>query len=345
MEIKNKSLIKNIFYYTVFIILFFFMAFRGINVGTDNQMYSEFYYSIANDSLTIANSTIEIGFSFYWYILSHIGLSYEISQIITSLIIILPFVFFIKKFSKDIFLSIFIYFTLGTYFLGYNGIRQQFALSFILWGIFLFLKYKKILWYVIFSVIAVLFHYSSFIFLLIIPLFYIKIDWRLILIGFLILTVLMLFAEPLINFFSQNSNIFYIDKYINTSYFNKKVQISSFILTIAYLLVLLFLLIFQKYDKQLIQKDNTWMFNFFISAVLIRYCSLFGVFPYLILRYFDYLSWVIIFLMPEILFNIKSKNLKNALKWSGLCCLFMLFVFQIFIFGNGNVWPYYFFFS
>lgn len=344
MEIKNKILIKNIFYYTFFIILFFFMAFRGINVGTDTSMYCEIYYKIANNSISIINPTIEIGFSFYWYILSHIGLSYEFSQIITSLIIILPFMFLIKNYSKDVFLSVFIYFTLGIYFLGFNGIRQQFSLSFIIWGIFLFLKYKKIFLYLIFAVIAIFFHYSSIIFLIIFPLFYIKIDWKIALISFLFFTILMFFAEPIVEIINQSINTIYIDKYIETTYFNKEIHFSSFILTIGYLIVLLFLLILQKYNREVFAKKNYWLFNFFILSVLIRYCSLFGVFPYLILRYFDYFSWSIVLLMPEILSNLQNNKLKTIFKYSGICCLVILFVFQVFVFKNGEVSPYYFFF-
>lgn len=337
-KVYSKKILFNQIYYTIIGLLIFLMAFRSLAVGTDNSTYAYYYNLFCNGELSIVNDKLEIGFSTYFYIFAKINASYMVVQCFTSLIIIIPFVLFINLYSKNKILSVFLYITLANYFSAFNAIRQNMALAILLIGILIYLKNKNIFLYLSFVILAMLFHYTAGIFFIASVLFFIKPTWKKNYYFFTLIGLLFLFAKPFIFFLKENVDIKYIDKYIDTIYFIKTPELKSIMLTLAYIIVLILVIILQK--KKIIEIKSFWMYNFFIVATWFRFCSLFGVFSYLCLRFYEYFNWALILLIPDILSTISNNQLKRIFYYLIIFGGILLMTFQIFIFKNYEIIPY-----
>lgn len=104
------------------------------------------------------------------------------------------------------FLAILIYLSTMVFHICFSGLRQAIAIG-ICCISFLFIKNKKVLPFVLFVLLAWLFHSSSIIFLLAYPLYYFKPSKNIRLISVLILLITFLFRSQIYNFLVSIFNI------------------------------------------------------------------------------------------------------------------------------------------
>lgn len=135
----------------VFLVLFLPMALR-YNVGTDYAAYVNYFYS---PSLLIENS--ELGYYLINIVVQKLELDVQWVFVISSFVILVPVVFFIKK--KDYFYILLIY-NLLFYLESFNLVRQSISLSFVLLALYKFWYNKNVIQYLILVLISVLFHTS-----------------------------------------------------------------------------------------------------------------------------------------------------------------------------------------
>ena len=281
------------------LILIFFGCFRGINVGTDNNSYCDFYNHYANYNGLFCDN-YEIGFLLYIKLLISLGFNYLGFQIITTLFITVVFLVFIKRFCKNIYLGLFFFVTLGFYFSSLNLIRQYISIAIILIGLMLFFKKKDLFYYLFFVVLASLIHFSAVTMLLGILFYYIKNNWKLVVLVFSVLVILMLFAKNLILLLHQSFNISYIEKYIDKGFFSQVVDLKSMLMTFFDLVVVAGVFVYDKNDDKGIK--NGAFFKFFIIGTLFRFLSLFGCFAYLIIRISQIFLWSSIVVFDQLVF-------------------------------------------
>src|SRR5699024_2717968 len=81
--------------------------------------------------------------------------------ILSSLLILGPIFYMVKKISTNPLLSIFIYFTIYLYLQSFNIIRQLIAVSIIFLGLFFLVKKEKPWIYILFVLGAATFHISA----------------------------------------------------------------------------------------------------------------------------------------------------------------------------------------
>lgn len=162
---------KKIFMVLTFLTLVVVAALRKYTVGYDNTQYM-IAYTKASDIENVndfANLRYEYGFTFLLYILNKITDNYQILFILTSIFINYSVMRFIYKKSNNPLVSVLLYVLLNFYFFYTSAMRQAIAIAIILLGLDHIEKkeFKKFIPYLIF---ACLFHMSSLLALLFIPL-------------------------------------------------------------------------------------------------------------------------------------------------------------------------------
>lgn len=106
------------------------------------------------------------GFQITNTILKHLGLSSQSFLMFYSIITNSIYLWFLRKYSTDFWLSIFLFWALGVYIFTAAAIRQCVAIAFALIGIDKFLKNKKFL-FVFWILFASAFHAYAFVFLVV----------------------------------------------------------------------------------------------------------------------------------------------------------------------------------
>lgn len=174
----------------------FFLAFSGgilvalammrdISVGIDLKIYVDFYRKIANypiaDLPHIWNQypeiSKEIGFVFICKILSYISTEPSAFIIATSILTVGGHLCIIYLFSKNYYLSIYIYLMFGIYTDSFNVVRSSIAISILGFALYYLTKKKNIQFFLL-VLVAMLFHRSALCFLIIWPLSKLRINGK-----------------------------------------------------------------------------------------------------------------------------------------------------------------------
>lgn len=167
-ELVCRTYRDKVYIFLVFAPLILFSCLRGEMIGSDTPNYAMYYELISGHVITggfgVAIATrLEPGFIFLIKVLSLITPSPQILIITTSLFFMCSFVRFISKYSIMPWLSAIMFFTL--FFNGsMNVMRQYISIGILLFSFDYILqnKFKKFL---ILVFLAVMFHYTSIVFL------------------------------------------------------------------------------------------------------------------------------------------------------------------------------------
>lgn len=151
-KFKNQQ----IFFINI-LVLSIIAGLRTNNIGTD----TEAYYDLFNWINEGYGEHIEIGWRLLNRFVHAIGGSYNLLLWLVSLLTLFPLYYFFKNNSKNINLCLFIYYSLYAYCNSFNGMRQFLAVSLVFLG-YDFLLQRKIIKYIVFILIAMSFHISSF---------------------------------------------------------------------------------------------------------------------------------------------------------------------------------------
>lgn len=280
---------KNKFWYFIsFIILFALAAFRDLSVGTDAVNYLERYDYVDENADYFSNVFIVRGefFESLLYITGHrLNLSYRtILEIETVIFLCLVFGFFQKRVQKPI-TGVLIFVLLYYYFGFFNIFRNIMAISVVMYG-YLFLeddvskqiRYSKtnkrikktgalqVVGFILITIIGSLIHQSVIVFLLLLPLKYVRLDIKIV----IILSIITLFIGMV--FDASTLLSIYTNLFETTSKYSGYVQNMGSHIVIAPFFELFFMIAFYYfYNKKLDLTNNiyfkAWVFEFlFINA-------------------------------------------------------------------------------
>lgn len=157
MYSKNKWQIILIVF--LFLILFLFSAFR-VDVGTDYKNYEIIFYDYL-DIGDLAVARLEPGFQLTFKIVSFFSDDSRLFFVLTSFLILFFNFWSFLKYSRSVFLSIFLFVTLYYYFNSLNAVRQFLAMSLILCFSTRFISNRNMFKYMVSIVFASLFHTSA----------------------------------------------------------------------------------------------------------------------------------------------------------------------------------------
>ena len=225
---KNKYIICILF-------LFCLAAFRTSIVGNDTKTYIEIFenckYLIQSEA-----SRFEIGYLYYNYVLFKITSEPRILLFVTSAICFLCYGIFMWRYSKSPKLAL-VFFFLIAFGSTMNTMRQCMAICVLLFAVDCIIE-RKYIRFVLIVLFASLFHISAILFLIVLPLSFIRINVKTLTyytIGVLI--AYFMFAELLKIGFSYFSMYEY---YSDGKYFEGDTRLAS-IIKLSFSLIILFI--------------------------------------------------------------------------------------------------------
>ena len=174
----NKDKTKKFMAFIAILPIFLLYVLRYKRVGVDTIGYVNFFESdIRNmtfgEIFNVEALRVEVGYRFYVKLISLITDNYTVYFLFNGIIVFGSIYRFALKYSKNPFLVIYCFITLGTYQFFETGLRQALAISICLFAVD-FIKDKKLVRFVLVVFLASLFHKSAWIFLMAYPLSLIK---------------------------------------------------------------------------------------------------------------------------------------------------------------------------
>lgn len=160
---------------SILLILIALATLRGHSVGADTPTYLE-YYTNAISLKYHLDGLKEFGFYYLIYLLRLVTDNQIVFFLLISFLTYIPLFIFLKKTSKNISLSLFLYIVMGYYTQSFNIIRQSIAMSLILLALY-FLSLRSYKKSIFFYVLATQFHFSAIALAIIYPIRFLKIKF------------------------------------------------------------------------------------------------------------------------------------------------------------------------
>ena len=303
-------------------------------VGTDFFTYEALYRRYCDiPFMQIFSADIEIGF----VLIAKIAYIFNNKQIVFAIYAILTVVFIWlgilnKKEKISISLCFFLYLFLN-FTSSFNGIRQALAVAIVAYS-YKYLCNRKFLKFLIFNIIASMFHTTALFF---IPFYFIfqknankKINICIKTFVILLLMILIVNFENIFKFITSY-NIF--DKYSN--YINYENETNNLIIFVK-IFILCFISIYKnkivKYDKD----NDTYYFLLIIDVML----TILGFQSPYLKRITTYFSISTIFLLPSIPKVIENKKEKQLITLGIMGYALAMFIITAYILGHSDVIPY-----
>lgn len=242
-------------------ILFFMVAFRHEMIGNDTFVYKQIFHTYAEESWpAVFGHSAEVGYSFLNKLISLITDNFRWVLIVCAFLCIYPLAKAYIKYSDDASLTISIFVIMSNFVLLFSGLRQGIAIAL---GVFAFemVRNKKIILFVIVTVIAMLFHTSAFIIFFMYPLYYIKFTRKSIKFLVPILIVIWVFNRQIFSFLGILLNQF-------TDYDTSITETGSVTMLILFIIFAVFSYLIPEESK--LDTDTLGMRNFLLLAVVIQ---------------------------------------------------------------------------
>lgn len=275
LRYPNKDFEWNINLVIILILIFFISAIRDSTIGTDYKHYIKFYeYIYKHGDFSSLLKRNEIGWDYLNYYFAKAKIPFEIFFGLVSFLI---YYFFIKgayKFQYLLPLMLFFIFTSGFFYWTLSGLRQSIAIMIFFFSI-KFIIEKRIYTYILFILLASLFHISALVMLPIYFLNYLKFNRSIILILFTISLLFIgdtLFLNILNQYILSFGNSFDLfskySKYLETSTFEVNNERSSSGLGVIIKIISIYYIIYKsKFILEEFPEVKIYFLLFVISAI------------------------------------------------------------------------------
>lgn len=193
--------------------LWVLMAFRSISVGADTQTYSQIFYQsettaipmkLINWIIPYQDARFENGFLFLNKVVYNIYPNFQALLIITSLITVICFVYFLVNLNINYVIGLLLYESMMMPF-SMSAMRQGLAISFCMVA-FVFLVKEKIGFFLLFNYLAITMQVTACMFLLVLVYRKLKSGWKSEVLLFIGTVLASVFFEELYNGISSVSN-------------------------------------------------------------------------------------------------------------------------------------------
>lgn len=299
---------------------------RGYSVGADTSVYLsalEYYKEMSKSEILHAKLVypydFEMGYFFLTKLCAFLNFSKTSFLFLISTIIYIPIFAVIYKRSSDPYVSVLTYFAFGFFSYSLGIFRQMIALSIVICGI-QYIKERKFFKYLFFIIIAMTFHSTALLALIIYFLY--PVNWK---VNMGISVFVSLISIPLGNLII-NFMIKVMSKY--SGYLERKNTQGGSYLMLALFVILLILQCLSNYMKTPTEFNKTVSdaLSMTVVAQTLGYSlNIFG-------RSISYFSVFLIFLIPSLIEMISGK-LRFIVKIGVIMCLLVL----IFINLNGSL--------
>ncbi len=329
-RIYNEDKTKRTFLIVCGIVLFLMIALRNKHNGsTDSLNYYNCWNILQKASFEgfldfMNDSGKEYGFYFSVWVLSKFFYDPQFVFVLSGALFSVSVCRFIYKNCEDIVLGMHLYITLGLYVFMVQGLRQAVAMSICLFSIE-FVKKRKLIPFALIVLLAMQFHQSAIVFLIVYFLYGLKLN-ALTGLGFTFgCGVLIVASDTLV---ALGNDVFDRE-------YGGTVDSGGFVAVAIYALVLLAALLFAKNKS----RDKNFCFFFYLTTL--------G-FVFYLMRYFgalavERISFYFMFGQLAVLpsaFNSATSQDRKILKLAAYILSFLLFAYRL---NNSDLIPYKFF--
>lgn len=300
--------------------LIFLLGFHSPTLGCDVAgAYVPAFERVGTKFITSTDDSIfgfELGYMNYMVLIHRITDDPQWFLFISSLLIVIPIIYLLYKYSENVMFSIIIYTSWYLYYFAFSGIRQSIAISICAIAT-VFIFQKKLLPFLAFVYIASKFHTSALFFVLTYPLYNYKISNKKILIIGIFLLIVLIAAQNVMSIVADL--IFGVDSRYSTQLDNS--TFAGFTMALVYFIFT----IFQMYVTPI--KQN----NFIPILMLLTIIQSTGIYSQTIPRLAYY--FVPMFSMS---FPIALKTLKKPLQLNMQVLFIVLFISFFMMQANGH---------
>lgn len=339
---------KTIFLILCYIPLMLLCALRSVNIGNDTITYHQLYAQSIGISwreyFIMKESRWETGYLLLNKMLSSISENPQLIIIVSSIISIYLVIRFIHKYSKNPYISIYLFVTMRFYVFYMSNIRQSLALGIIMLS-YDFIVSRKIVPFIISVLIASQFHTTAIVFIFAYPILNLPYKRKLILNILIFSTITFIFFNPIMKIITMYAPAKY-SNYINTVYFLEATNLANIMnFCVAFAILIFFLLkykgIYFKEMKYSVSERTRFMYLLLISVSFALISIKFGMAARI--QYYFYIFSIVI--IPNMISEIKEQKSKNIVTFYILMCFFMYFtIIMIFRPDWQRVYPYELFF-
>ena len=335
-KLDNDRLRNRLVIVSFFLIWFTLLCFRSERVGIDTVNYHYMFIKASQMSFgdifsKIFDSQFEIGFYTISRIVSFFTMEFRVVMVICAMISLIPIaVLYYFRAEHYAYLSIVIFLALGLFSIYFSAMRQVMALSFVV-PVYYFTKNRKLVFFLLICVFAILFHHSAIVLLLMYPVYHMNLRLNknlLLLIPVIILVYI--FRVPIFKFLSGFLSEFYSGDIKETG-----------AILIFVLLCILLIFSFVIPNNALLDKDTIGLRNILFLCMVLQVFS--GI-NYVAMRMNYYYLVFVPLLIPRIFKYTSEKNKKIA----SIAFVFMVGFFTVWYFYRAytsqdilHVYPYY----
>lgn len=187
-----------------FLILFFIIAFRNPYMGADLPGYIKGFETIHNWDWDLVTHESYQNYEHLYMILNkligEIKFDFQLLLAVCAFLSIFPASYYITRYSRLPSLSFIIYMGLPLFTLMFSGLRQVIAIGFCFWAL-IFAREKKLVPFLLAVIVAYFFHQSAIVFLIVYPLYYIKLGKQLRIATIVVIPFIYVFRMKIFVFF------------------------------------------------------------------------------------------------------------------------------------------------
>lgn len=299
--------------------IFALAAFRSVKIGNDTIAYSQSFETISHASnvgTALLWSRLEPGYVAICYYASRIGMSFFQFQILTTIFMYAGFYFFIRRYSHNYAFSCLLLIGAGVMAGTMNTTRMHIAIAILLFAI-PFLLSRKWIWFLIITFCAILFHKSSFVFVIMLPICLLPYSRRLII---LMIASAFFILYMGVEFFQLATDAFDMyEGYVDGRYFND-FNTTGIIVALIINTVMCYFLWSEGYFKHPQYVNDSIKRNrkivaieyYNMMAMLVTLClSIVGLGNTIMSRISGYFSICLLVMLPGVLYDIKRKDRRS----------------------------------
>lgn len=314
-----------------------FTGLRAATVGNDTPTYLSLFKSVSIFDASNFLKRYEIGFIYFIKVLSKISTNPQILLFVSGVVIWLCVVYFFNRNSDNPLMSFFILLGYGFVAFFMSGIRESIAIAICLIA-FEFVKNKKLLLFVSFTILASLFHTSALIFLIAYPVYWIRFTRKTRVLLLLISGIASVSLDKIISFaigfFPRYA------MYLNTKYNNGDIRLAS-VINMAIVLIIYYIGTYY-YRRFEMDENNNGILNLtYIGALILLVSFNFN----LLDRIGNYFTIFISVVIPNIICNRYNRNRRIIAAIAMICFLLYFVTIQLFRPEWNTIRPYGFFWS
>ena len=246
----------------VFFILFsILLMFRNESVGNDTRNYINYFNEISVLSWKRASKvSLEIGFIYLNKIVSIFTDEAQVFLAITSIIMVVLIYPIYKRLCCDISLTVTLFAIMSTFVVSFSGIRQMLAVGIGCIGYY-FTRNNKLLPFILSVVLAIFFHTSAFVLVLMYPVYHAKITKRSLYVIVPFVFVVYIFNKQIFSFMVSIMERF-------TKYEGEISQTGAYTMLVLFIIFVVFSFVIP--DETLLDKETVGLRNIMILSVIFQ---------------------------------------------------------------------------